>query len=543
MFHGKLIAIVLIVILVGMSQLVTAQGVAPQATCTGSALQALQAAAAPLDYAATCAVFVPCVAEGVTVSVCQLRAALDASSRCPAADITCADRSLLMAAALDSIYADGYLPMPDETQVVAALETGFGLMNAGEYAEAAAHYATLENSRLNPMLMLSRALARRLAGDSASALNDIDVALAHSPTHALSHYLRIMVLGAMGQTEDAAYTTYTLAGIVGADPDVAALVTALQTTFPLDEARFENWQLYPVFGRSGGPSGAALRDLHHQPARIVRLVRDAAGAVALFDYFNAEEAWFYGDARPLIVRFPAGGLATRLASSDGSTELRLIPVDVGYELSDSPTGFEFSLHNRYLLVPEGAPDPRSTYASIHCDVLSVAAEGIFVTDIRTLVEVPTAIAVYDQPNGNVIITPPFVQLLDETRCLDETAWWQVDAGAAATGWVSLNDEEVILLWAVSGNVEPLYCPGTLTPRLGTLTRGRVIPGLGANALRSEPKRDSTQVGTLPEGAEFAVTSDPVCADGLVWFWVEAGGMSGWTAEGDANIYWLEPLAP
>jgi hypothetical protein len=43
-----------------------------------------------------------------------------------------------------------------------------------------------------------------------------------------------------------------------------------------------------------------------------------------------------------------------------------------------------------------------------------------------------------------------------------------------------------------------------------------------------------------EGASFRVVGGPICADGLVGWWVENQGVRGWTAEGEGETYWLEP---
>jgi uncharacterized protein YraI len=46
---------------------------------------------------------------------------------------------------------------------------------------------------------------------------------------------------------------------------------------------------------------------------------------------------------------------------------------------------------------------------------------------------------------------------------------------------------------------------------------------------------------IPSGGTFTVLAGPTCANGMNWWQVNYNGTVGWTAEGDASGYWLEPL--
>lgn len=68
-----------------------------------------------------------------------------------------------------------------------------------------------------------------------------------------------------------------------------------------------------------------------------------------------------------------------------------------------------------------------------------------------------------------------------------------------------------------------------------------VLGTTANNLRSEPGMAGENTGSIPGGSSIEILEGPVCADGLVWWYVE--GMDeqrGWTAEGANNKYWLAP---
>lgn len=48
---------------------------------------------------------------------------------------------------------------------------------------------------------------------------------------------------------------------------------------------------------------------------------------------------------------------------------------------------------------------------------------------------------------------------------------------------------------------------------------------------------------LQVGAVFLVTDGPRCADGYTWFEIRAGERSGWIAEGEPGLYFVEPFLP
>lgn len=83
------------------------------------------------------------------------------------------------------------------------------------------------------------------------------------------------------------------------------------------------------------------------------------------------------------------------------------------------------------------------------------------------------------------------------------------------------------------------CP---TPRLVIGEQGRVTPG-AANRVRADPGVNGTLLGEIPGGAVFEVLEGPRCIDGLNWWRVEYGDLIGWTAEGNATTYFLEPISP
>lgn len=89
---------------------------------------------------------------------------------------------------------------------------------------------------------------------------------------------------------------------------------------------------------------------------------------------------------------------------------------------------------------------------------------------------------------------------------------------------------------------PPECPGAPFSRLGDAAYARVLPGLAGN-LRAAPAFAAQLITDLPPYAIVAIHGDPVCADGHLWWNVgypTRNDLIGWTAEGNASGYWIEP---
>lgn len=86
------------------------------------------------------------------------------------------------------------------------------------------------------------------------------------------------------------------------------------------------------------------------------------------------------------------------------------------------------------------------------------------------------------------------------------------------------------------------CP--LAPHLTIGQQGQVL-GTTSNNLRESPALTGALVGTIPGGGVFEVLAGPECeADsGFNWWQVNYAGQIGWTAEGEADTYFLEPFDP
>ncbi len=100
--------------------------------------------------------------------------------------------------------------------------------------------------------------------------------------------------------------------------------------------------------------------------------------------------------------------------------------------------------------------------------------------------------------------------------------------------------------APSPTVEPWQaCPDS--PYLSHLR-----PGMNAkialdpplpNRVRDKPSTDSTILGYIDPGGTVEILEGPSCSQGWTWWKVKesSSGLSGWTAEGDKDGYWLIPI--
>jgi hypothetical protein len=88
------------------------------------------------------------------------------------------------------------------------------------------------------------------------------------------------------------------------------------------------------------------------------------------------------------------------------------------------------------------------------------------------------------------------------------------------------------------------CPGTYLSQIQVGDQAYIgfnppVP----NRVRSGPGTNFSIIGSLQNGEQVTVLDGPACADRWVWWIVRsnATGLTGWTAEGDFENYWLIPL--
>lgn len=90
-------------------------------------------------------------------------------------------------------------------------------------------------------------------------------------------------------------------------------------------------------------------------------------------------------------------------------------------------------------------------------------------------------------------------------------------------------------------VEARVCGGELPTRLkvGEYAVVNIIPPL-PNRVRQGPGKTYAIVGKIEPGDVVKVLDGPVCANGWAWWKIIYHNITGWTAEGDGQSYWLSP---
>lgn len=85
------------------------------------------------------------------------------------------------------------------------------------------------------------------------------------------------------------------------------------------------------------------------------------------------------------------------------------------------------------------------------------------------------------------------------------------------------------------------CPEGLSLRLSVGEQARATVGLPSN-LRAGADVAAEQIGQVQPGEVFTVLAEPVCGpDGLYWWQIQAGNLTGWIAQGDQGLYYIEPI--
>ena len=116
-----------------------------------------------------------------------------------------------------------------------------------------------------------------------------------------------------------------------------------------------------------------------------------------------------------------------------------------------------------------------------------------------------------------------------------------------------NDEQTVVKTVVVARATPvdkltqttshLACPGSLPTRLWVGGYAYVNPEPPLpNLVRLEPGRDHAAAGQIQPGGVMEIHDGPICNDGYTWWQVTdlSTGITGWTAEGDSQSYWLVP---
>lgn len=257
---------------------------------------------------------------------------------------------------------------------------------------------------------------------------------------------------------------------------------------------------------------------------FVDLLVSHAGRDFFAQYRASDGSWLLTD----IVsgeRFTTGVSPVLVSRAQPETSVRFALGDVvPYEVplaGQSTTHFQAAIYDASGGVVVGTYDilfpetEMSNVVSISPDG-QTAAYRVYNPDTR----VYDSSQVYFSDRGPVAI--PDGVLVDGMTWGAQMWWYPAD--------VALEPHEDVVVFD---------CPGALAPRLMTGGRAVVLPGT-PNRIRAAPSTGGTVIGQIPSGETFDVLGGPECADGIVWWRVSYGSVTGWTAEG-TDAYFVEPL--
>lgn len=491
-----------------------------------------------LDYAAACATYTACMDEGVVNALCQMRVVLMLEEGC--ADRLCELRARLYAATilvyeypLDFfIYID-----PDEVlgETAQVMLTAF---DRGDYAAARDAYLNVPPEAYpHSMLYLSLGLINEALGDDEAALAAYEDAWDAGFPFPLLYYVRGSLYEHLGRDIEATVDFHNLTYYTGLDLNLDQFTGELFARYGRDQLVFEQWVSYPVLYNSAGPGGDFYTDQTMNPPAEMPL--------AIYDGFLLSDAGLpyesQGEFPPLhkYTRTPAGNYRLRLPfDADGGW---IITIDLDTEPARMTAEWRvFEGYQRFdaLLAPVSEFDPRPELPGERCP--GGALTRLVAGGQGEVASYHDPLPLYDAPDGTEIdsVLPDFdtrFTVLDGPTCGSDAAWWQIQTDDdGQTGWIRESNGADYLVLPVA------TCGSNISPSLARGGTGQVIPDQGANRLRSEPSLNGEVIGNIPGGDSFAVLSDYVCADGYIWWQVEYNGLTGWTAEGEGDTYWLQP---
>jgi WD40 repeat protein len=277
---------------------------------------------------------------------------------------------------------------------------------------------------------------------------------------------------------------------------------------------------------SFSPDGKFITFFAFNEGAIYRINADGTGLVNLTPdarYRNSFESPAWSPSGEQIVysrRFADGSIY--LMNSDGSALRTLVDIGWNDQPRFSPDGrwLAFIRYNEsqgFLYTMPLAGGSYRSFSSNQHDVISYSWS----------------------PDGRYLVFKDF-------NC-DGFCYWMVEF---ATGeiWELNRPQDVFIFQTFQWS--PLMmvaekredCTGGWT----RLAIGNLIQLIGnvPNRVRSAPQKGENVVGQFVADETYILLDGPVCAEGLVWWEIadpRLPGGSGWTAEGDGQEYWLEPI--
>ena len=133
---------------------------------------------------------------------------------------------------------------------------------------------------------------------------------------------------------------------------------------------------------------------------------------------------------------------------------------------------------------------------------------------------------------------PF-EVIEGPACALSMTWWKIRTDDGREGWLYEARGTTYYMSPLTEATGGL-CPGAPPSLVAVGMRARVTFTDGTQLrIRRDPA--GSRYSAMDEGVEFNIVGGPACADGYTWWEVQTDdGTRGWSAEGDADGYFMEP---
>lgn len=258
---------------------------------------------------------------------------------------------------------------------------------------------------------------------------------------------------------------------------------------------------------------------------------------------NRDPAWSPDGRQIAFSSDRDGSVGIYLMNTDGSGQTRVSPVDdANHEYPEwSPDGRQIAYAaNRGALAELILTDPDGQNL-----VSLVSVDQSFLTDLAWSPD-GTQISYVVEPLRGV--KNIFVVGSDGFSASPVTTSEEFDHYNVS--WASPVLDTQVMINAQGGaqnniGLEGTECNGALPSRMTPGMPARISVAnegeLTRNRLRNAPSTGGRELGMIEAGSEITIVAGPQCGDGYAWYQVQFDGGTGWTAEGNSDEYWIEPL--
>jgi len=278
-----------------------------------------------------------------------------------------------------------------------------------------------------------------------------------------------------------------------------------------------------------GQSGSVQTTIQITGTTQGRVERSSSGGLILFGFVPNERVRiiFYPDQQPPIWHEYQVG-------PNGELWIKEFPDGGTYAIFGERSGYITTLWGSTSALKCGDALPTRTQPGRWLYLATfLKGEGLPLHTMPDSASPITAIFPYESPQGSYVLT------ISEPSCGENSTWWKVQTVDNQIGWAMESDEHSYYLIDEFGPSFVQDCEGEFV--VGQSVRVTFTDGKPLN-LRQTPELSAPILDKIPEGTKLIIKDGPRCAsDHTVWWYIEMdAGHSGWVAQGNGDVYYLEP---